>query len=62
MDIFLVLLGIIIFIVYLLIQLFIPVIILFPIFTQQEPIWLWSSILIIWFVTKMIVYIMKENN
>lgn len=63
MEIFIVLLlAVIIYAFYLILEFFIPVITLFLIIQQHEPIWLWSTILIVWFVARMIIWIMKKGN
>ena len=63
MEIFLIaLLSVLVFGVYLLIEFIVPIAMITLIFLQYSPVWLWATILIIWFVARMIVYTMKKGN
>ena len=56
------LLGIIVFSIYILIEFAIPIILFYLLITHPYNItlWVWAILLIIWFVARMIVYVNKE--
>ena len=63
MRIFLVaLLGIIVYGLYLLIEFAIPIGLIYLCFSHQDLVWLWGTLLIIWFIGRMILYMIKENK
>ena len=63
MEIILLLVVIIIWLLYLAIEFIIPALLIYFIFTHpydNNIVWVWVALLIIWFIARMIVYINKE--
>lgn len=58
----LLLLGIIVYIIYLIIEFAIPVILVYLILSHPHntTIWYWAILLLVWFIARMTVYIIKE--
>lgn len=58
---FLMLLGAIIYSIYLIIEFSIPIV-LFYLTLTHSPTWVWATLLIIWFIARMTIYIIKETK
>lgn len=64
MQVWLLLIGLVIWLLYVSIEFLIPCLLVYLIFTQpyNHIVWIWASLLVIWFVARMIVYINKETK
>ena len=61
-TILLILTGVVIYLLYLIIDFAIPIVLIYLLITHPYNItlWVWAILLIIWFVARMIVYVNKE--
>ena len=54
--------GLIVATLYLAIEFAIPIFTIAFIYLDKGPIWLWATILIIWFVARMIIYVKQKGE
>lgn len=60
----LVLLGIVVYLIYLIIEFAIPIVLIYLLIAHphNSALWIWATLLIIWFIARMAVYIIKESK
>ena len=60
----LVLLGIIVYLIYIVIEFAIPIVLIYLLIAHphNSALWIWATLLIIWFIARMVIYIIKESK